>query len=384
MNDASDDVVSAVDASPDVFAPAAHAVAPTVASAGGSVLANPKVVVVTFANDPLASSIESFAQSVGASAYWSATTSEYGVGVVAYGGAVHVAAPLTTPLTEDAFESWLSSQLDGTHADWPAYDASTIYSVVFPVGGGVMVDGVAPCKSSPAYHFEIPNGAGAGKSIVYAAVNRCDPLFGLTGIDYVTAGLSHEWIESATDPHYITAPAFQSPAAKYSDWALTTGGEVADMCTNRDDVYFKPGDLPFTVQRSWSNASALAGHEPCVPAEDGAYFGAAPELGATVHGSYDGESFVSEGVHVAIGASVTIPIDLFSDVPSDPFDVSARSFASASLGFSWDQTSGTNGDQLNLTITRNGDGPEMSGADFFTIIAQQNGRQSIWMGAVGN
>jgi hypothetical protein len=379
-NDAGDDAAT-LDAGPDAFAPAPHADAPTVENAGGVVLANPKLVVVTFSNDPLAPQIESFAQSIGASAYWSATTSEYGVGAATYAGAVHVDAPPASPLTQDAFESWLSSQLDGTHADWPAYDASTIYSVVFPAGSGVMVDGVAACKSAPAYHFEIPS---SGKSILYAAENRCDPLFGLAGIDYVTAGLSHEWIEAATDPHYITGPAFEQPASKYGDWTLTTGGEVADMCTNRSDVYFKPADLPFTVQRSWSNASAIAGHDPCVPAQDGAYFAAAPSFDATVHGTYEGESFVSEGEHVAIGASVAIEVDLFSDAPSDPFDVSAQAFAGENLAFSWDQTSGSNGDKLMLTITRKGDGANMSGADFFTVLAKQNGRQSAWLGAIGN
>ena len=364
------------------FVPAAHPDAPTVKSAGGAVLANPKLVVVTFASDPLAPQIEAFAQAIGTSAYWAATTSEYGVGAATYGGAVHVATPPAASLSQDDFESWLASQLDGTHPEWPAYDASTVYSIVFPKNAGIMVDGAPVCHGSPAYHFEIPSST---QQILYAAENRCDPIFGLAGIDYVTAGLSHEWVEIATDPHYITGPAFQQPDGKYSDWALTTGGEVADMCTNRNDVYFKPSDLPFTVQRSWSNAAALAGHEPCVPAADGAYFSAAPVMPSTVHGSYSGESFYSEGVHVALGAQTAIEVDLFSDAPtSDAFTVKAQAFASANLAFSWDQASGTNGDKLTLTVTRTSDGPNMSGADFFTITSQLAGRQSVWLGAVGN
>ncbi len=367
------------------FVPADHPTAPIVKNAGGAVLANPKLVVVTFASDPLASQIETFAQSIGASAYWAATTSEYGVGAPSYAGAVHVDAPPGTSLTQDALESWLSSQLDGTHPEWPAYDASTIYSIVFPKGAGVMVDGAPVCQGSPAYHFEIPS---TGRSILYAAENRCDPIFGLSGIDYVTAGLSHEWVEIATDPHYVTGPAFMQPDGKYSDWALTTGGEVADMCTNRNGVYFKPSDLPFTVQRSWSNASALAGHDPCVPVADGAYFAAAPVLPDIVHGTYGGQPFYSEGVHVAVGQSTTIEVDLFSDAQtSDAFGVKASAFASANLDFSWDTDSGVNGDKLSLTITRKGDGPVMTGADFFTITAQLPGeqtRQTVWLGAVGN
>lgn len=367
---------------PDAFAPAAHPAAPAITSAGGPVLANPKLVVVTFGDDPLASGLETFAQSLGASSYWSATTSEYGVGAAQYGGAVHLAAPPATTLTQDQLESWLASQLDGTHPEWPAFDASAIYSIVMPVGAGVAVDGAPPCKGSPAYHYEIDSGS---KKIVYAAINRCDPLFGLSGIDYVTAGLSHEWIEASSDPFYLTAPAYDGPAPKYNDWNFVTGGEVADMCTLTNGVYFKPNDLPFTVQRSWSNAAAAAGHNPCVPATNDPYFAAAPVLSATLYAKYMGSPFTCEGAHVAVGSSIDVPVDLFSDAPTDgPFTLSASALFGASLAFSWDQASGENGDVRTLTITRKADSSTLTGADFFEITAMQNGRAAVWIGAVGN
>jgi hypothetical protein len=369
------------DAGPDVFVPAQHAPAPSVTNAGGSVLASPKIVVVTFGNDPLAPAIETFAQSIGKSAYWSATTAEYGVGAATFAGGVHLDAPPATTLTTDALEAWIASQLDGTHPEWPAYDASTIYSIIMPQGAGVMVDGAPPCKSSPAYHYEIDSG---GKTIVYAAINRCDPLLGLAGIDYVTAGMSHEWIEASTDPLYVSAPAFMQPATKYNDWYIVTGGEVADMCTARNQVYFKPSDLPFTVQRSWSNAAAAAGHDPCVPALDGPYFAAAPVMPTTLHGTYEGQNFTSEGAHVAMGASVDIEIDLFSDVPTDAFTLDASEMLGASLAFSWDQTTGQNGDTRTLTVTRKADAPGSSGIDFFQVAATLNGKRTLWIGAIGN
>lgn len=369
------------DAAPDVFAPAAHPDAPVLTSAGGPVLANPKLVVVTFGDDPLAADLETFAQSLGATSYWAATTSEYGVGSAQYGGAVHLAAPPATTLTQDQLESWIASQLDGTHPEWPAFDPNAIYSIVMPVGAGIEVDGAPPCKSSPAYHYEIDS---SSRKIVYAAINRCDPMFGLAGIDYVTAGLSHEWIEASTDPFYLSAPAYDGPAPKYNDWNFVTGGEVADMCTLTNGVYFKPNDLPFMVQRSWSNAAAAAGHNPCVPAPNEAYFAAAPVLSATLYAKYLGAPFTCEGAHVAVGSSVDVPVDLFSDAPTDSFSLSASALFGASLAFSWDQTSGANGDVRTLTITRKGDSSTVSGADFFEITATQNGRATAWIGAVGN
>lgn len=362
------------------FTPAEHPAAPIVTSSGGSVLASPKVVVVTFSNEPFASQLETFAQTLGATAYWSSTTSEYGVGPLQYAGAVHVDAPPATTLSQDALESWLASELDGTHPAWPAWDASTIYAIVMPKGAGIQVDGAPPCASSPAYHYEIDSGA---QHIVYAAINRCEPIFGLSGIDYLTAGLSHEWVEASTDPLYITAPAYDGPAAKYTDWNLVTGGEVADFCTPMNDIYFKPADFPFTVQRSWSNAAAVAGHDPCVPASPGPYFAAVPVLPGTLHGTYYGQSFTSEGAHVALGASIDVEVDLFSDAPTDAFAVSATS-SGANLDFSWDRASGSNGDVLTLTITRNADAKNITGVDFFEISALLNGRVVKWIGAVGN
>lgn len=370
-----------VEASVDAgFTPAQHPAAPIITSSGGSVLATPKVVVVTFSGDPLASQLETFAQTLGPTAYWSATTSEYGVGPLQYAGSVHVDAPPATTLSQDALESWIASELDGTHAEWPAYDPSTIYAIVMPKGTGIQVDGAPPCASSPAYHYEIDSGA---QHIVYAAINRCDPIFGLSGIDYLTAGLSHELVEASTDPLYVTAPAYDGPAAKYTDWNLVTGGEVADFCTPMNDVYFKPADFPFTVQRSWSNAAAIAGHDPCVPAFAGPYFAAVPVLPDTLKGTYYGQAFTSEGVHVALGASVDVEVDLFSDVPSDAFAVSATS-SGANLEFSWDRPSGANGDVLTLTITRKADAKNIVGVDFFEISAMLDGRVVKWIGAVGN
>jgi hypothetical protein len=382
MDAAMADAASVVDASMDVFVTAAHPNAPTVVKSSGSVLTTPKVVVVTFDSEPLAAQVEAFAQAVGASAYWSATTSEYGVGAAQYAGAVHVASPPETTISQTALEAWLASQLDGTHPEWPTADASTIYTIVYPLFDGIEVDDVAPCEGSPAYHGQITLGS---IQVPYAAINRCDPRFGLSGIDYVTAGLSHEWIEASTDPFYFTSPAYQSPAAQYNDWMFATGGELADMCTTTNSVYFQPPDLPYTVQRSWSNAAALAGHDPCVPAPMGAYFTSAPVMTDTLHGSSGGQAFTSEGVHVGLGQSVSIPVELFSDAETNAtWSVVAQAVPAASLSFMWDATSGQNGDVLNLTVTRNADDPTLVGVDAFIVTSTLGMRQSAWVGAVGD
>ena len=85
------DVAVIVDSSPEADVqeaaasyPAPHAAPPQVINAGGPVLTAPKLVTVTFASDPLGSSLNEFAMKLGAAkAYWSGATAEYGVGPIA-------------------------------------------------------------------------------------------------------------------------------------------------------------------------------------------------------------------------------------------------------------------------------------------------------------
>ena len=82
-----------------------------------------------------------------------------------------------------------------------------------------------------------------------------------TGIDTTTTTAAHELIEGATDPHFtngnlgwFTDPPLPDP------WYLILG-EVADLCNYEPYAY----EGTFAYQRSWSNAAAAAGGNPCVP-----------------------------------------------------------------------------------------------------------------------
>src|SRR6185312_15117806 len=56
----------------------------------GQTLASPVVVTITWDDDPLQSTWEDFGDKIGASTYWSTTTSEYGVGPAVSGPQYHV------------------------------------------------------------------------------------------------------------------------------------------------------------------------------------------------------------------------------------------------------------------------------------------------------
>ena len=153
--------------------------------------------------------------------------------------------------------------------------------------------------------------------------------------------------------------------------------------------YFQPADLPYAVQRIWSNAAAAGSHDPCVPAQPGAYFNAAPVLPDTITldlGS--GQKVTTQGVRIPVGQSRTIDVQLYSDAPTaGPWTVGAFNLAMlenkpAALTLSLDATTGSNGDVVHLTIT-----PlraEPSGLEAFYVASELAGRETLWVGLVSN
>src|SRR5262249_19580474 len=132
------------------------------------------------------------------------------------------------------------------------------------------------------------------------------------------------------------------------------GGEACSICGQELAAFIQPASFPFTVQRCWSNARAAAGHDPCVPAPSGAvYFNAAPVLEDVIPVN----ALTTLGVHIPLGQSRTIPVDLFSDGPTgqpivvQAFDGNVLTGGTAQLALSLDTDRGLNGQHLNLTIT---------------------------------
>jgi hypothetical protein len=143
------------------------------------------------------------------------------------------------------------------------------------------------------------------------------------------------------------------------------------------------------VQRTWSNAAALAGQEPCVPALSTPYFAAVPVMPDEVPLTLYGASVVTRGLTLAMGQSKTVPLLLVSNADTGgPFTVSAKDrlefFGQGkALTFRFDRTQGVNGEKLNLTITRTGNDPSFGGAIPFALIASQGSVKTYWFSIVG-
>jgi hypothetical protein len=361
-------------APPDAFAEATHAAPPQVVKGAGNVLAAPTVVPIFFANDPAQPTIEQYLGQVASSPYWTATTSEYGIGTITV--APSVVSQDTPPTTDTDLETWLTT-------NYPTPDPSTIYTVFLPGGVTLTQGGSArSCIAFGGYHSETSAG------LVYALIPRCLPQAGSTAgqLDNTTGATSHELIEAASDPHPFTAAGYERLDTDYYVMNRTPGGELGDMCEYVETA-FQPLLGSFVVQRTWSNASAAAGHDPCVPALDTPYVGAAPDMPEMIMLTTRSGTITTPGVTVNNGTSQTIDIDLFSDSPtSDDFEVEALDAAtingtSASLAFIWNKTTGHNGDKLRLMITRTK--PGTSRGSELMLATKQNGKiVSIWWGLV--
>ena len=375
-----------VDAAPIPY-PAPHQAPPKVGTYGGGTLKNPKIIPIFFQNDALQANLETFVKAIPGSTYWKATTAEYGVGEFSVGASIVLTEPAPTATTSDAIEKWLAAKLDGTHPEFPAVDVNNIYTVFYPKETIISEPNFGTsCKEYGGYHSETKDKNSA--PIVYSVIPRCGNFGGFTGADAVTTTLSHELIEAATDPLAMTDPAYSIVDKDHIIWNVMPLGEIGDMCT------YEPQNYPrivagFPATKAWSNAAALAGHDPCVPQATGeVYFNSTPVLTESVVANIYGTKIPTKGVKVPVGQSVTIDVQLFSDAPTDDWTVQAvdSTYVSGSakeLEFSWDKQLGNNGDVLKLTITRLKNG-QYAGSEL--IIYSQKGPQvaNLWFGFVAN
>jgi hypothetical protein len=349
-------------------------VLPTAKSAGGPVIAAPRVLPIFFAGDAATQQqLQGFFTALAGSTYWAATTQEYGVGPLSALPSVVLSTP--PPTTDDQVQALLHAMADGHHAGWPAHDANTIYAVFLPAGVTITAPYGTSCVGFDGYHGETQ-----ADSILYAVMPRC-PQFTLTD------AVSHELIEAATDPFVFTAPAYDGLDTQHLAWELITGGEVGDLCESLVQAYqWQVGGLG--VQRTWSNAAAAAGHDPCVPALVRAYVVAVPRLVDQLKLDLGGGQVQTAGIAIPVGTSRTIPVDAYADGPTGSWTVSAVDMAAqqhnpAELELSWDKTTAKAGDQLMLTIKHVASGS--NGASSFAVFSSTDGTTaSVWWGVVGN
>ena len=388
---------------PSTVYPAPHPALPELVNlAGGKVLATPKLYLVVFPGYEHTAALQSFAQAIGTSAYWTTTTKEYGVGAIEYAGTKELTGE-TAPakIADTEVQTFIAGKIASGDLGTP--DPNTLYAIFYPAttsitssGGGV--GGGSSCTSFGGYHSDVAvSVSGKTDNYAFAVLPTCPSFGGLSGIDALTGAASHELVEAVTDPFPSTKngaeSAYSSVDSDHFIWVVSGGGtESGDLCVPEADAFQKIPDLGFTVQRTWSNAAAKLGHDPCVPATKDPYFQSAPVLSQavtfTLPASFGGSDVATKGVTIPVGQSKTIEVDLFSDAAtSGPWTVSAEDSlaklgAGTTLDFAWDRTKGLNGEKLHLTITVKGESTFVPGAHPFTITSTLGGKQASWPGLV--
>ena len=357
---------------------------------GGPQLTSPRLVTVTWSADPNGAAFEDFDDKLGGSTYWAALK-EYGVGPATGGSANDVrigAAPVATIDVLD-LETWLVQQVqDPATSGWPAYDPQTLYVVWVPTATNLTAGGVDACTGDQGtYHSEVMVGSSNVPYVfVDEACNGSQPL-----VDVATATGGHAIAEAVTDPLLYSSPAvvgFDSPHIAWQAWQGNTA-EVADICVHFSDAFFKgPASLPYSIQRLWSNASAKAGHSPCVPTTSDPYYNVAPqnlEMLSTVVLGTATKAVKGLGYDVPVGTTKTVDVGYFSDAPlsapitltaveGDGFTAPAVSVLSLSVGTG----SGRNGDRDTVSVTMKG-GNAPGNAFLMTLVTSAPGLPRHYM-----
>jgi hypothetical protein len=353
---------------------------PIVDYMGGHLLTSIKVITVSFAGDDanLIGRMQALDDTITQTAWWTATTSEYcelpggpciGPGTAAGHVVLNETAPASLVDTDDGTGSTVVQFIQShiTSGALPPPDDQTIYVMFFPSGTSFTFDNDKSCSSFGAYHysgtFTLPDGG--TQEGAYAIEPRC------SGEPYITLAASHELIEAATDAH----------PGKVRGWVMQDlsweyyGDEVGDLCDHpwkfdSMDIQTLDAGAPFNVQRGWSNASALAGHDPCVIEPTAyPYFNVAPESGKQL-------------VHLGVGDSETIELQAFADGAMSDWTISAadlgpRFGAGATLSFSLDKTTINDGQTAHLTVTLTKK-PNIDWVPYVIDSKDQSGHEHTW------
>jgi hypothetical protein len=367
---------------------APHAALPQVIPFGGSVVAAPVFTAVTFEGYDLTTEAESIVDGIGATAYWTSTVGEYGV------GAATATAPveLTTSsapgsINDTGVQSWLLAALEGSDGAPPILPAptpSSVYVLLYPAATTVSFQGAPACQHFGGYHSSLTLPSSA--VVTYVVVAECD--FGAGTSVAVSETLAHEMTAATTDPSPLVAPAYGAIDPNDLIWGLIAGGpEVPDLCSPFSDSVFTPTGYPYTLERVWSDKNAAASHDPCQPAPAGeVYFNATTHLTGMVYVTSQGSPTETLGVVAPLNQPTVVEVNLYSDGPTEPWTVAANDLSSVLgggpyLSFSWDRTQGQNGTTLHLTITPL-QATALYGGEVFDIASTLGTTTKHWYGFV--
>lgn len=342
---------------------------------GGAILSSVQIVTVTFTSDnaQVVARMQLLGDSITQTPWWTASTAEYCVlpqktvciGNGSSGGHVvlNEAPPVMLVDTNDGNGSSVV-QFIQAHVDsgaFPAPTPQTLYAIHFPPGTSIKFGNSNSCSSFGAYHYSAaltPKGGGQTVETAYAIMPRCG------GEPYLATATSHELIEAATDAH----------PGKDRGWVMQDpsfpllGEENGDLCDHPWGAVFETTlESTFTVQRGWSNAKAIAGHDPCAPANQGeVWFAAGP---------------ANQEIVLGVGQQTTIDVfgaadGAMADWALSTADTGPYFGGNTALAVSLDKATANNGTVAHVTLKLNA--LPTRGFAPFSIVSKSGNREMHW------
>ncbi|MGH7293389.1 MAG: hypothetical protein ACRELB_00580 [Polyangiaceae bacterium] len=337
------DVTEAAPVEAAAFATAAHSPWPVLTPNAGIVLHDMKLVIVASSGDPQASDYFAYGDALIASAWWQSFATEYGLGTPTT--STHVTGPaITTDPTSQAMVKYITSAVAASPDAGAGANGDTMYMLFLPTGVDIQ-DQRGPntsCQYYGGYHTTYDNSGDAWGVVQHCPITNT----GLTDLQWMTIGASHEIAEAATDPipdnGYTLVPQidYAQPWTQ-PPWAASLYGEVGDMCV---ETQITEGS--YMYQRIWSIAAAAKGLDPCVPPH--------------AQYAYVNTSAPKGWYTVAAGTSVNVPITGWSDRATPDWIVAADIWSQSGTGYTATISSPTtkngyattnNGKASTLTIT---------------------------------
>jgi hypothetical protein len=357
----------------------------------------PKFQPIFYASDSMKDDILGLVNALAKSDYWHTVTGEYGVGTPTVLSPILLPDAAPTTISSDDVNAAIAAQIDTLGI--ATIDPETIFMYYVPQTTTITMPSPMPgsppqesCKAFGAFHASVAVGPDRQTEFATAILPRCEGYLGHTLLEAIGTGTTHELIEAATDSYFLGA-GYADVDFDGSGWAdITGGGELSDLCKSFPSVTL-PG-TNWLVTRSWSNAAAKQGKDPCLPSA-GPYFVAYPSVEGGAEITFQGFPMYGKAIAVAPGQTVTVDVKLYAEPEVEgPWTVSVELEKNApqfpapegQITMSLDKTEGKAGDTLHLTITRNVTSNDAFSPPGVPIVVHStmNGRTNDWLAVVGD
>ncbi|HET9992723.1 MAG TPA: hypothetical protein VFQ65_29515, partial [Kofleriaceae bacterium] len=247
---------------------------------------------------------------------------EYGIGALTVSPPGRLAGNAPGTLTENQFiANVLRPNLTGATPAWGAPDANTIYEISIPTtlvydDGTTAHPGSKCCTDYYGYHYDTK----INNVDVPFAINCACADSNLNALQNLTETANHETVEAATDP---LGAGFAQADDDHAAWTYTTDGEVGDLCEYADTAsLLMPTGMSYAIQRTWSNAAARAGHDPCLPAANADYYQTIPDAFDVGNVTVFNTPTSTHLTKIAKGATGTLTLHVYADgANTGPFKV---------------------------------------------------------------